>query len=79
LLDPQAEVAAQSVTAAALTLDAHIQKLAALRDEAKQRGQMRAAIRAEELRGQLKHIYVNRWKTAMRANFERMSDEKLRA
>jgi hypothetical protein len=47
----------QSVTAAALTLDALAEKLRELRDKANQRGQTNAAIRAEELRGQLKRYY----------------------
>ena len=40
----QAQVASQLVTAAALTLDGHLEKLG---DEARQRGQLSAAIDAE--------------------------------
>jgi hypothetical protein len=42
------------VTSTALTIDAHMEKLRELRDKADQRGQTNAAIRAEELRGQLR-------------------------
>ena len=44
------EVASLSAPTAALTLDTHMQKLAELRDEARQRGQLSAAIRAEAAR-----------------------------
>jgi hypothetical protein len=64
LLELQAQVAAQSITAAALTLDAQMEML---RDKADQRGQTSAAIRAEELRGQLNRFYVNKSRRATRA------------
>jgi hypothetical protein len=64
ILELQAQVASQSVTAAALTLDAHMEMLRELRDKADQRGQTSAAIRAEELRGQLRRFYVKQVETA---------------
>jgi hypothetical protein len=64
VLELQAQVAAQSVTAAALTLEAHMEKLRELRDKADERGQTSAAIRAEELRGQLNRFYVKQVESA---------------
>jgi Histidine kinase-, DNA gyrase B-, and HSP90-like ATPase len=78
IVELQAQVASQSVTAAALTLDGHMEKLRELRDKADQRGQTSAAIRAEELRGQLKRFYVKQVESGEAGEFERMSDEELR-
>jgi hypothetical protein len=78
IVELQAQVAAQSVTAAALTLDAHMEMLRELRDKADQRGQTSAAIRAEELRGQLRRFYVKQVETGDAGEFERMSIEELR-
>ena len=55
-----------------------MQKLAELRDKADQRGQTSAAIRAEELRGQLKRFYVKQVESGDANEFSRMSDEELR-
>jgi hypothetical protein len=79
ILELQAQVASQSVASAALTLDAHMEKLRELRDRADQRGQTNAAIRAEELRGQLMRHYVKQVETGDAGEFSRMSDEELRA
>ena len=79
VLELQAQVEAQSETAAALTLDTHMEKLAELRDEARQRGQLSAAIRAEELRGQLKRFYVKQVESGDVGEFDRKSEEELRA
>jgi hypothetical protein len=79
ILELQAEVAAQSVTAAALTLDAHLEKLGELRDDARQRGQLSAAIQAEVKRGELRRFYVKQVETGDAGEFSRMSDEELRA
>jgi hypothetical protein len=79
ILELQAEVAAQSVTAAALTLDAHLEKLRELRDDARQRGQLSAAIQAEVKRGELRRFYVKQVETGDAGEFSRMSDEELRA
>jgi hypothetical protein len=78
-LELQAQVAAQSITAAALTLDAHLEKLLELRDKADQRGQTSAAIGAEELRGQLKRFYVKQVESGDAGDFSRMTIEELRA
>ena len=56
-----------------------MEKLAELRDEARQRGQLSAAIRAEELRGQLKRFYVKQVESGGVGEFERMTDDELRA
>jgi hypothetical protein len=50
-----------------------------LRDRADQRGQTSAAIRAEELRGQLRRFYVKQVETGDAGEFDRMSTEELRA
>jgi hypothetical protein len=78
ILELQARVESQSVTAAALTLDAHMEKLRELRDKADQRGQTNAAIRAEELRGQLKRFYVKQVESGEAGKFDRMTDDELR-
>ena len=51
----------------------------ALRDKADQRGQTSAAIRAEELRGQLKRFYVKQVESGDANEFSRMTDDELRA
>jgi hypothetical protein len=83
ILELQAQVAAQSVTAAALTLDAHLEKLRELRDEARQRGQLSAAIQAEiqaeVKRGEAWRFYVKQVESGEAGEFERMSNEELRA
>ena len=54
------ELRAPAVEAAQLTLESHLAKLAELRDEARQRGQLSAAISAEGLRGKAAGLYVTR-------------------
>jgi hypothetical protein len=61
------------------TLDAHMEMLRELRDKADQRGQTSAAIRAEELRGQLNRFYVKQVETGDAGDFSRMTTEELRA
>jgi hypothetical protein len=56
-----------------------MEMLRELRDKADQRGQTSAAIRAEELRGQLNRFYVKQVETGDAGDFARMSDEELRA
>jgi hypothetical protein len=48
-------------------------------DKADQRGQTSAAIRAEELREQLRRFYIKQIETGDAGEFERMSTEELRA
>jgi hypothetical protein len=79
VLELQAQVAAQSITAAALTFDAHMQKLEEVRDDARQRGQLSTAIQAEVKRGELRRFYVKQVETGDAGEFERMSTEELRA
>jgi hypothetical protein len=47
-------------------------------EQSDQRGQTSAAIRAEELRGQLRRFYVKQVETGDAGEFERMSIEELR-
>jgi hypothetical protein len=56
-----------------------MEMLRELRDKADQRGQTSAAIRAEELRGQLKRFYVRQVENGDVGDFSRMSTEELRA
>jgi hypothetical protein len=79
VLELQAQVESQSVTAAALTLDAHLEKLRELRDEARERGQLSAAIHAEVKRGEARRFYVKQVESGEAGEFDRMSDEELRA
>ncbi len=74
----QSAVAKQSTVHAALTLDAHVAKLLALREKAELAGNIPAAIKAEELIGQLGKHYVKQVETGKAGDFERMSDEELR-
>jgi hypothetical protein len=78
IVELQAEVASQSVTAAALTLDAHMEELRVLRDEARQRGQLSAAIQAEVKRGKLRRFYVKQVESGEAGEFDRMTDDELR-
>jgi hypothetical protein len=54
-----------------------LEKLRELRDKADQRGQTSAAIRAEELRGQLKRFYVKQVESGDAGDFSRMTDDEL--
>jgi hypothetical protein len=74
----RAEIASRATAASALTLDAHMEMLKTLRDEARQRGQTSAAIRAEELRGELRRFYVKQIETGEAGDFDRKSEEELR-
>jgi hypothetical protein len=78
IVELQAQVASQSVTAAALTLDAHMEELRVLRDEARQRGQLSAAIQAEVKRGELRRFYVKQVESGEAGEFDRMTDDELR-
>jgi hypothetical protein len=78
ILELQAQVASQSITAATLTLDAHLEKLRELRDEARERGQLSAAIHAEVKRGEARRFYVKQIESGEAGEFERMSDDELR-
>jgi hypothetical protein len=60
IVERQSEVASQSAALTALTLDAHVKELIALRNMAKDRGMIGPAVKAEELLGQLGQHYVKR-------------------
>ena len=60
-----------------LTLEEHMVELRKLRDVAKARGQLSAAIRAEELRGRLRGFYVEKVDHGNAGQFANMSDEEL--
>jgi hypothetical protein len=78
IVELQAEVASRSVAATALTIDAHLEKLRELRDEARQRGQLSAAIQAEVKRGELRRFYVKQIEAGDAHEFDRKSEEELR-
>jgi hypothetical protein len=78
IVELHAEIASRSATAAALTLDAHMEKLRELRDEARQRGQLSAAIQAEVKRGELRRFYVKQVESGDAGEFDRMTDDELR-
>jgi hypothetical protein len=79
IVELHAEIAAQSAPTIALTLDAHLEKLRELRDEARQRGQLSAAIQAEVKRGEARRFYVKQVETGDVNEFSRMTDDELRA
>ena len=58
IVELQSKVEAAAVEGLALTLDAHMEKLAQLRDKAEENGQLSAAIAAEVKRGELRRFYV---------------------
>lgn len=55
-----AEIRAPVVRDARITLEDHIAEMAALKAEAKKAGQFAAAIKAEELRGKVSGLYVEK-------------------
>ena len=70
----------QSKTAEAiLTLETHMSELQSLRDAAKSKGQLSAAITAEVKRGELMRFYVKQVESAREDEFSHMSDEELEA
>jgi hypothetical protein len=73
------EVAKLSPATAALTIEEHLEKLRELRDEARQRGQLSAAIQAEVKRGEAKRFYVRQVEHGEAGDFDRMTDDELRA
>jgi phage terminase small subunit len=64
-------------TVAKLSFAQHMEELRELRDMAKAKGQMGAAIKAEELRGKLRRFYVDQ--KHLEHGFDRMSAADLRA
>ena len=79
MLELHLEVASRSAPTAALTLEEHLEKLKELRDEARQRGQLSAAIQAEVKRGEAKRFYVRQVESGYANEFSHMTDDELRA
>jgi hypothetical protein len=75
----QSEVASKLSADAALSVEQHMLKLRELRDEARQRGQLSAAINAERLRGELMGFYVKQIATRDVDEFSRMTNAELEA
>lgn len=75
----QSEVANELSADVALSVEQHMMKLRELRDEAHQRGQLSAAIKAETLRGELMGFYVKQIATSAVDDFSRMTDAELEA
>lgn len=74
-----AEIASRSAIAAGLSLEQHMEMLRVLRDEARERGNNSAAIAAEVKRGELRRFYVKQIETGEAGEFDRKSEEELRA
>jgi hypothetical protein len=79
LAELHSEVANKLSDHAALSIEEHLKKLAEMRDRAISLNQMGAAIKAEQLRGELRRFYVKQVETGDAGDFSRMSDEELRA
>ena len=78
MLELQSAVVDKAVGEAALTIEAHAEKLKELRDAALQRGQLSAAIAAEVKRGELRRFYIKQVEQGTAGEFDRMSLEELR-
>jgi hypothetical protein len=79
ILELHVEVAEKLSDDAALSIEEHMKKLRELRDDARQRGQLSAAIQAEVKRGELRHFYVRQVENKNVDDFSRMTDEELEA
>src|SRR5262245_32682197 len=75
----RSEVANKLSADAALTLEQHMQRLRELRDDARKRGQLSAAITAEVKRGELMGLYAKRIEPGEPGDFARMTMEELKA
>jgi len=75
----QSEVAAKLSDEAALTIEQHMHELRALRDLARERGMLTAAIAAEVKRGQLRGFNVKHIVTGDADEFSRMTNTELEA
>ena len=62
---------------ALLSLEEHMDELRSLRDMAKQKDQLSAAIKAEELRGKLRRFYVDQIENGKPGDFDDMTTEEL--
>jgi len=61
-----------------LTLEQHMEELRVLRDCAKKKSQLAAAIKAEELRGRLRGFYVEKVEHGGTNEFDGMTEDELR-
>jgi len=64
---------------ALLSLEDHMEELRVLREAAKTKGQLSAAIAAEVKRGELRRFYVKQVESAHVDEFSRMTNEELQA
>ena len=78
ILELHVEVAEKLSDDAALSIEEHMKKLRELRDDARQRGQLSAALQAEVKRGELRRFYVKQIETGDAGEFDRMTADELR-
>ena len=64
---------------ALLSFEEHMEELKALREQAKQEGQISAAIQAEVKRGELRRFYVKQTENGAPGDFEDKSEDQLAA
>ena len=76
IVELQSQVEAKVTDALSLTLEAHMAELQRLRDMAKERGQLSAAIAAEVKRGELNRFYVKQVESTVR-NVSDIGDDEL--
>jgi hypothetical protein len=76
IVEIQAKVEDKVVAGLALTFEAHMEKLAQLRDKAEEKGQLSAAITAEVKRGELNRFYVKQVESTVR-NVSDIGDDEL--
>lgn len=76
IVELQAKVEDKVTDRLALTFEAHMEKLADLRDKAEEKGQLSAAIAAEVKRGELNRFYVKQVESTVR-NVSDMGDDEL--
>jgi hypothetical protein len=79
ILELHAEVANKLSDHAALSIEEHMAKLGEMRDRAICLNQMGAAIKAEQLRGELRRFYVKQVENREVDQFANMTMEELRA
>ena len=78
-LHGKVEVKAADAGQILLTIDQHMAELERLRNAAEERGQLSAAIKAEELRGKLRRFYVEQREDGKPGEFSPLSDAELTA
>lgn len=75
IVELQSQVEAKVIDGIALTLETHMAELQRLRDMAKERGQINAAISAEVKRGELCRFYVKQVESTVRTVSDMGDDE----